>query len=115
MSTSSPPLDPTSDMAEESAELFDHSVGHLLLPDAQSFMESDVGSEVQEEAEQARGESRRPTPSKAAPVVSRATIHTSSCWAFFETSHADRTVAICKICHKGIKRGKMSTTWVQAA
>lgn len=33
---------------EESAELFEHSSSHLLLDDAQTLLDSDVGSEAEE-------------------------------------------------------------------
>ena len=34
---------------EKSAELFDHSVSHLLLDDAQALLDSDVGYELEDD------------------------------------------------------------------
>ncbi|PIO16051.1 hypothetical protein AB205_0017720 [Aquarana catesbeiana] len=47
LSTAIPAIAPTSGM-EKSAELFEHSVSHLPLDDAQPLLDSDVGSEVEE-------------------------------------------------------------------
>ncbi|PIO36643.1 hypothetical protein AB205_0124120, partial [Aquarana catesbeiana] len=139
---------------EESAELFDHSVSHLLLDDAQPLLDSDAGSEVeddrnmslergrntgrqigihvpqaaaycqvvssdraeeetegeaaqpQEGRHQERVKSSHPIPSRSAAVISRPTPQSSAVWAFFSTSAADRTVAMCKLCLRHIKRGK---------
>ncbi|PIO12879.1 hypothetical protein AB205_0129790, partial [Aquarana catesbeiana] len=165
LSTSIPAIAPTSAI-EESAKLFDHSVSHLLLDDAQPLLDSDAGSEVEddrnmslergrntgrqigihvpqaaaycqvvssgndedgdddnvvtdeiwvpdiaeEETEggwhEERVESSHPIPLHSAAVISRPTPHSSVVWAFFSTSAADRTVAICKLCQRHIKCGK---------
>ncbi|PIO15062.1 hypothetical protein AB205_0087710, partial [Aquarana catesbeiana] len=47
LSTVTPSVAPSSCM-EESPELFDHSVGYMLLEDAHQFEGSDVGSQVEE-------------------------------------------------------------------
>ncbi|PIO10971.1 hypothetical protein AB205_0131990, partial [Aquarana catesbeiana] len=47
LSTVTPSVAPSSCM-EESPELFDHSVGYMLLEDAQRFESYDVGSQVEE-------------------------------------------------------------------
>ncbi|PIO31192.1 hypothetical protein AB205_0135330 [Aquarana catesbeiana] len=47
LSTVTPSVAPPSCM-EESAKLFDHSVGYMLLEDEQRFEGSDVGSQVEE-------------------------------------------------------------------
>ncbi|PIO11139.1 hypothetical protein AB205_0160200 [Aquarana catesbeiana] len=154
---------------EESAELFDHSISHLILDDAQPLLDSDVGSEVEEDRNmslergentaatyyqvvsngndddidggdedgdddevtdvtwvpdraeeetegevaqpqggrhQERVESSHTIPSHSAAVISRPTPQSSTVWAFFSTSTADRIVAICKLCFRYIKRGK---------
>ncbi|PIO39797.1 hypothetical protein AB205_0168780, partial [Aquarana catesbeiana] len=48
LSTSIPAIAPTSAI-EEPAELFDHSVSHLRLDDAQPLLDSAVGSEVEDD------------------------------------------------------------------
>ncbi|PIO12878.1 hypothetical protein AB205_0129790, partial [Aquarana catesbeiana] len=118
LSTSIPAIAPTSAI-EESAKLFDHSVSHLLLDDAQPLLDSDAGSEVEDDRNMSlergrntggwheeRVESSHPIPLHSAAVISRPTPHSSVVWAFFSTSAADRTVAICKLCQRHIKCGK---------
>ncbi|PIO25038.1 hypothetical protein AB205_0178700, partial [Aquarana catesbeiana] len=56
--------------------------------------------------QQERVESSHPIPSHSAAVISRPTPQSSAVWAFFSTSAADRTVAICKLCLRYIKRDK---------
>ncbi|PIO12790.1 hypothetical protein AB205_0200540 [Aquarana catesbeiana] len=57
-----PAIAPTLAM-EESAELFDHSVSHLLLDYAQPLLDSDVGSEVEDDRNMSleRGENNAAT------------------------------------------------------
>ncbi|PIO09921.1 hypothetical protein AB205_0049290, partial [Aquarana catesbeiana] len=55
---------------------------------------------------QERVDSSHPFSSHSAAVISQPTPQSSAVWAFFSTSAADHTVAICKLCLRQIKRGK---------
>ncbi|PIO37575.1 hypothetical protein AB205_0188470, partial [Aquarana catesbeiana] len=81
----------------------------IWVPDRAEEETEDEAAQPQGGRHQERVESSHPIPSHSAAVISRPTPQSSAVWAFFSTSAADHTVAICKLCLRHIKHGKYTS------